>query len=123
MNKKAFQLPVEEVEKEYQVPSIEEGLDESQVKENLKQYGYNQLTANKTSKWQILLRQFHNVIIYILMFSAFLTLLMGHYSDAIIIGIVVVVNALIGYLQEVNASNRRTKQIKELHAISLLKGV
>lgn len=45
------------------------------------------------------------MIIYILIFSALLTLLMGHLSDAIIIGTVVLVNALIGYYQEANASD------------------
>lgn len=113
MNKKDFQLPIAEILKKFQVSSIEEGLDEIQAKELLDTYGYNQLTANKTSKWRILLRQFRNTIIYILMFSAFLTLLMGHYSDAIIIGIVVVVNALIGYFQEANASDA-LERIKEM---------
>lgn len=113
MNKKDYQLSVSEIRQKYQVNSIDEGLDEEQVRKLLEKYGYNQLTANKTSKWRILLRQFHNTIIYILMFSAFLTLLMGHYSDAIIIGIVVVVNALIGYFQEANASDA-LERIKEM---------
>ncbi|GMR70073.1 HAD-IC family P-type ATPase [Aerococcus viridans] len=113
MNKKDYQLSVSEIRQKYQVNSIDDGLDEEQVRKLLEKYGYNQLTANKTSKWRILLRQFHNTIIYILMFSAFLTLLMGHYSDAIIIGIVVVVNALIGYFQEANASDA-LERIKEM---------
>lgn len=113
MNKKDFQLSVSEIRQKYQVNSIDEGLDEEQARQLLDKYGYNLLTANKTSKWRILLRQFHNTIIYILMFSAFLTLLMGHYSDAIIIGIVVVVNALIGYFQEANASDA-LERIKEM---------
>ncbi len=61
----------------------------------------------------MLLRQFHNTIIYILIFSAILTLLMGHFSDAVIIGIVVLVNALIGYYQEANASDA-LERIKEM---------
>ncbi|CAM4276709.1 plasma-membrane calcium-translocating P-type ATPase [Weissella hellenica] len=36
-------------------------------------------------------------------------MLMGHYSDAVVIGLVVIVNALIGYIQEVNASNALDK--------------
>mgnify|MGYP000626957470 FL=1 len=71
----------------------------------MSEVGLNQLTTKKTPKWKLLLRQFNNMIIYILIFSALLTLLMGHLSDAIIIGTVVLVNALIGYYQEANASD------------------
>jgi potassium/sodium efflux P-type ATPase len=49
------------------------------------------------------------VIVYILLVAAALTLFMQHYSDAIVIGLVVIINALIGYLQEVNASNALDK--------------
>jgi len=113
MNKKEFQLSVSETIEQYQVPSIDQGLDEAQVTERLETYGSNQLAVKKTAKWQLLLRQFHNTIIYILIFSAILTLLMGHFSDAVIIGIVVLVNALIGYYQEANASDA-LERIKEM---------
>lgn len=53
------------------------------------------------------------MIIYILMFSAFLTLIMGHTSDTIVITLVVIVNALIGYYQEANASDA-LERIKEM---------
>lgn len=55
------------------------------------------------------MRQFNNVIVYILLVAVALTLLMRHYSDAIVIGLVVIINALIGYIQEVNASNALDK--------------
>lgn len=113
MNKKEFQLSVSETIEQYQVPSIDQGLTEAQVTERLETYGLNQLAVKKTAKWRLLLRQFHNTIIYILIFSAILTLLMGHFSDAVIIGIVVLVNALIGYYQEANASDA-LERIKEM---------
>lgn len=113
MNKKEFQLSVSETIEQYQVPSIDQGLTEAQVTERLETYGLNQLVVKKTAKWRLLLRQFHNTIIYILIFSAILTLLMGHFSDAVIIGIVVLVNALIGYYQEANASDA-LERIKEM---------
>ncbi|VTT37257.1 HAD ATPase, P-type, family IC [Enterococcus casseliflavus] len=113
MNKKEFQLSVSETIEQYQVPSIDQGLTEAQVTERLETYGLNQLAIKKTAKWRLLLRQFHNTIIYILIFSAILTLLMGHFSDAVIIGIVVLVNALIGYYQEANASDA-LERIKEM---------
>lgn len=49
------------------------------------------------------------MIIYILLFAAVLTLLMGHVSDAIIIAVVVIVNVLIGYYQEASAADALEK--------------
>lgn len=43
---------------------------------------------------------------------------MGHYSDAVVIGLVVIVNALIGYIQEVNASNALDK-IKNMLSVEV----
>ncbi len=103
MSKQAFQQTVAETRETYHVQQLDDGLTDRQVTEGLARYGLNQLAVEKTSKWRLLLRQFNNMIIYILMFSCVLTLLMGDRSDALIIGIVVIVNALIGYYQEANA--------------------
>ncbi len=113
MSKQAFQQTVAETRETYHVQQLDDGLTDRQVTEGLARYGLNQLAVEKTSKWRLLLRQFNNMIIYILMFSCVLTLLMGHRSDALIIGIVVIVNALIGYYQEANASDA-LERIKEL---------
>lgn len=85
------------------------GLQPNEIDKRLQAHGYNEVTLKPVPKWLILLRQFNSVIIYILIAAAVLTLLMGHYSDAVVIGLVVVVNALIGYIQEVNASNALDK--------------
>ncbi|MBO0472838.1 calcium-translocating P-type ATPase, PMCA-type [Enterococcus sp. DIV0840] len=112
-NKKDFQLTIDEVKKKYDIHDINMGLDSVQANNRLKKYGLNKLEVKKVSKWSLLLRQFNNIIIYILLFSALLTLVMGHTSDAIIISIVVIVNALIGYYQEANASDA-LERIKEM---------
>ncbi len=85
------------------------GLQTNEIDERLRAHGYNEVTLKSVPKWLIFLRQFNSVIIYILIVAAILTLLMGHYSDAVVIGLVVIVNALIGYIQEVNASNALDK--------------
>ncbi|KAI3473537.1 hypothetical protein Pfo_031459 [Paulownia fortunei] len=82
-----------------------DGLDSDDVAQRIKKYGYNEVAVKSVSKWLIFLRQFNNVIIYILLIAVGLTLLMGHYSDATVIALVVLINAMIGYFQEVNASN------------------
>lgn len=110
---KDFQLTIEEVKKKYMVQDMTWGLSDSQVDERVKKYGLNKIESKKTPKWLLFVHQFNNMIIYILLFSALLTMMMGHTSDAVIIAVVVVVNALIGYCQEANASNAMEK-IKEL---------
>lgn len=46
------------------------------------------------------LGQFHNVLIYVLLASAAATLLLGHLSDSLVIAGVVLVNAIVGFIQE-----------------------
>ncbi|KRL54567.1 HAD-IC family P-type ATPase [Furfurilactobacillus rossiae] len=88
---------------------LETGLTAATAADRLAKNGPNELTAHVTPKWLIFLRQFNNVIIYILLFAAAFTLFIRHYSDAVVIGLVVIINALIGYFQEVNASNALDK--------------
>ena len=104
-----FQLEKQELLKKYGVREVALGLGEDEAKRRLQKDGLNQLTSQKTPKWKLLLRQFHNMIIYILLFAAVLTLLMGHVSDAIIIAVVVIVNVLIGYYQEASAADALEK--------------
>ncbi len=59
------------------------------------------------------LLQFHNVLIYVLLVSAAVTLLLGHFVDSAVILGVVVINALIGFLQEGKAE-RALDAIREL---------
>lgn len=104
-----YRISVEELLQDYTNKDFEEGLSEAEAKKRLAQYGPNRLETKKTPKWKIFARQFNNMIIYILIGAAILTVLMGHRSDAIIIAMVVVVNALIGYYQEANASDALDK--------------
>ncbi|MEJ6399851.1 HAD-IC family P-type ATPase [Nicoliella sp. Es01] len=106
---KDFKLSEKEIQKKYQIKDIESGLTSSQASERLAQNGPNELQFKKDSKLKLFLRQFNNVIIYVLILSAILTLLMRHYSDSTIIALVVLVNAIIGYYQEANASNALEK--------------
>lgn len=55
------------------------------------------------------------MIIYILLFAALLTLFLGHYTDALVISVVIIANAVIGYYQEANAADALAK-IKDLLA-------
>ena len=56
--------------------------------------------ARKKTKIQLFLEQLKDPLIYILLIAAVVSILLGEVSDALIIGTVVLVNALVGMLQE-----------------------
>lgn len=92
----------------------ETGLSEEDISIRQSKYGKNNLTEiKKQSKLVRFLKQFNNSVIYILLAAGVLTLSMGHISDSIVIGIVVIVNALIGYIQENKAEDAISK-IKQM---------
>lgn len=131
-----YQKGNEELSEKFNVDKAK-GLSSEEAEKRLNEDGPNQLEENEISKWTILLRQINNVVIYILIVAALLTLWMGHYSDAIVIGLVVIANTMIGYFQEINASNAldkikdmlsthatviRDEQRKEIEAVDVVKG-
>ncbi|MFD1418934.1 HAD-IC family P-type ATPase [Companilactobacillus keshanensis] len=113
MDKKYYQKNLEELQKQTKLEDFKDGLTSKEAKERLEKFGPNKLESKKTPKWKIFFRQFKSMVIYVLLAATMITLLMGHYSDSIIIGMVVIINALIGYYQENNASNALEK-IKEM---------
>ncbi|WP_288226989.1 HAD-IC family P-type ATPase, partial [uncultured Enterococcus sp.] len=113
--KEDYHQSIHKLKKDYLNEDFEQGLTVSEAEKRLLADGPNKLETKKTPKWRLFVRQFHNMIIYILIVAALLTVLMGHFSDAVIIGFVIVINALIGYYQEANASDALEK-IKEMLA-------
>lgn len=104
----------------------EQGLDEREAKARLKQYGRNELRkAKPTPEWLKFLAQFKNVLVVLLLvatvISFFLWLLRrgedgpdGLPYEAIAIFAIVVLNAVMGYVQE----SRAASAIEALRAIS-----
>jgi len=94
--------------------SQEKGLSESEVKERFDKYGPNNIPRGKKRSWFVrLLMQFHNVLIYVLMAAAVITALMDHWIDTWVILAVVVINALIGFIQEGKAE-RALESIRQM---------
>lgn len=82
----------------------EEGLAETEALRRLAQYGLNQMPAGKrTPRWLGFLLQFHQPLIYILLAATTVSAILGEWVDASVIFGVVLVNAVIGYLQETKA--------------------
>lgn len=92
-------LPAQQTVEELQ--SKPNGLSESEAETRLAQYGPNRLPQpRKRSLWMRFLRQFHNILIYVLLASAVTTLLLNHILDTLVILAVVLINAVIGLIQE-----------------------
>ena len=113
--KKIYQIPVDQLATKYLNHDFKSGLPSTKAKERLAKDGPNILSSKQTPKWKIFLRQFNNIVIYVLLLSALLTLFIGHYTDAIVILAVVIINSLIGYFQETSAANALAK-IKDMLA-------
>jgi magnesium-transporting ATPase (P-type) len=94
---------VEELSVELETDLVR-GLDLAEAAHRLAEYGENKIsTGKKESKIIMFLRQFHNPLVYILLAAVVVTLLMHEYLDAVVIFGVVLVNSIIGYIQEVKA--------------------
>ncbi|MBZ4221279.1 cation-translocating P-type ATPase [Bacillus wiedmannii] len=80
------------------------GLTDEIVNERLKQYGFNELaTKQKRSLWQRISAQINDVLVYVLIIAALISAFVGEWADASIIALVVVLNAVIGVVQESKA--------------------
>ncbi len=90
--------------------SSPEGLTQDEAQLRLDKNGKNELPSKKpTSKYFIFFSQFNSPLIYILIFAGLLSLLIKDFSDAIIIFFTVLINTVIGYIQEQKASNALSK--------------
>src|SRR5262249_33306176 len=81
--------------------SSEKGLDPAEAAARLRQYGPNRLPeGKKRGPVARFLAQFNNILIYVLLAAGFIKLMLDLWVDAAIIFGVVVLNALLGFIQE-----------------------
>ncbi|WP_028578129.1 cation-transporting P-type ATPase [Desulfomicrobium escambiense] len=84
---------------------LEKGLDSFEVKRRAEHFGPNSLTATKgKSKLERFLLQFHQPLVYILIAAGIVTAVLGEVVDSAVIVGVVLVNAIVGYIQEAKAA-------------------
>ena len=92
------------------------GLDQAEAARRLEAYGPNRLASKKgKSLFSRVLEQFRDFLIYILLGAAVVSITLGEASDAIIILFVVVINAVVGVLQESKAE-KALEALKKLSA-------
>src|SRR5688572_15458836 len=96
--------------------STREGLGSEEVARRLSQFGPNELqAAGRVSPWAILLEQFKNVLIIILLVATALSAFLGHGVEAIAITVIVLFAVILGFLQEYRAE-RAIEALRELAA-------
>lgn len=80
------------------------GLTESESKNRLNEYGPNQILRKSKDGWvKVMLRQINNPLIWVLIGSGTIATLIGKVTDGIVVLSVVVVNTIIGFIQEFKA--------------------
>ncbi len=114
-----------------ELKTTEEGLSSEEAKKRLEKYGYNEIKEEKKiSPWKIFIEQFRSFMIYILIAAVIISSLVGyqeylheggniweHFIDSIVILIILVINAILGFVQEYRAE----KSIEALKKMSSLK--
>ena len=93
-------MPVDAVVKQLST-DVQKGLDPGEASSRLAQYGPNRLPEGKQrGAFTRLLSQFNNILVYVLLGAGFAKLMMGLWIDAAIILSVVIINGLLGFIQE-----------------------
>jgi len=90
------------------------GLDDDEVKQRLDRFGPNRLKEQAARTfWQMLLDQFKEVLVLILIAAAAVSGFLGEWADVAVIMIIVVLNAILGAVQE-NRAEQSLAALKQL---------
>ncbi len=107
-------LAVEDAFRE--LSSSANGLTEATARERLAKHGPNELQAGqKVSAWRVLLEQFQNVLLLILIIATGISIATGHGTEAIVIGVIVFFAVALGFFQEYRAE-RAMEALQEMAA-------
>ncbi|MGQ4914663.1 MAG: calcium-translocating P-type ATPase, SERCA-type [Candidatus Asgardarchaeia archaeon] len=109
-----YQLKIDEVMERLKTKST--GLSEKEAEERIKIFGYNEIKRQKKeSPIKILIRQFIDPLIIILIAASVLSYFLGDIIDTIVILVIIVVNGILGFVQEYRAE-RAIEALKKLAA-------
>src|SRR5262249_42395439 len=93
-------MPADEVAKRL-VTTWESGLNADEASTRLQKYGPNRLPeGKKRGPFMRFVSQFNNILVYVLLGAGFIKLMLNLWVDASIIFSVVVLNAVLGFVQE-----------------------
>ena len=107
-----YRMSVEEAMKD--LDTTEKGLSEAQAQRRLATHGKNELKAKiKMPLWLLFLSQFRELLVIILIIGGVISFTIGSYRDGTIIFMIVLVNAVIGFIHE----HRAGKIIDKLESL------
>lgn len=94
------------------------GLSEERAEENLKRFGKNEIAeGKKKSKFTVFLEQYKDFLVIILIIAAVISGILGDAESAIVIFVVITINAVMGTVQHIKAE-QSLKSLKEMSAPS-----
>ncbi|MGC9360536.1 MAG: HAD-IC family P-type ATPase, partial [Anaerolineae bacterium] len=121
-----------------ELDSSPDGLTAGTVVDRLERYGRNELEERGIrSPWVVLASQFTEIMVIVLLVAAVISFAIGETTDAIMIMIIVVLNAILGFTQEYRAEKamaalkqlsvptvrvRREGSVREVEATNLVPG-
>ncbi len=95
------------------------GLSQKEAEEKLKEFGLNEIPQNSPIPWwTILFAQFSNFVVLILIFSAIVSFLIRENIDGAFILVIVILNSLLGFYQEIKAQKDIRSLSKMLTLVS-----
>lgn len=95
---------------------LKQGLTSIQAKRRLNEHGCNELLEEeKESVWSIFMHQFEDFMVIVLMITTLISALLGEVVDAVAILAIIVMNAILGFIQEYRAE-KSLDTLKELTA-------
>ena len=102
-----YALPVSEAIKKLQGSSS--GLSKAEAEKRLHIYGYNELKKERRiTPLAIFLNQFKNALILLLIIAGILSLLLGNHLESLAIFAIILLNALLGFVQEYRGERAMT---------------
>ncbi|OQP59778.1 calcium-translocating P-type ATPase, PMCA-type [Niastella populi] len=121
-----------------ELQSSKNGLTTDEVAQRMQQYGPNQLQEKKKKPvWLLFVMQFKDVMILILMVAAIISAVVGDLKDMIVILFIIIINAIVGFVQEYRAEKaidalkkmsaanvrvRRNKRVEQIAATEVVPG-
>ena len=111
--------------------TIETGLDSAEVTKRQEKYGLNVLPTDEGTNWiQLIISQFSDLMVIILIIAAIISFFLGDAKDVIVILAIVILNAVLGVYQEFRAERAlaalnalqvplvRVRRNREIHQVS-----
>jgi len=94
----------------------QKGLNHEEADQRLREFGYNELKEKKrVTALQIFLRQFKDIFVIMLLIATAISFLIGETIDAATIAVIVILNSVVGFVQEYR-SEKAMEAMKKLTA-------